>query len=219
MSYDNPDNSYAVDSSSSGTSQQGRQAGETGPSQGVMRSPLASLKVWRARWGGASSARRPASSAAAADGRDYGHAQAAADIPEAFDGSSGSSGDGGVDGSRQQQLGMGTMQQQGRSSPSSGRSTPGLLAALRTGVWRSGVQGLGRRRRGAQGKRGSEALDRSTHVSRRRRSSLMYGVMVIDMGVHQLSGLGQKVNLTQVGVREHERESVILDRNPLMARQ
>jgi hypothetical protein len=26
----------------------------------------------------------------------------------------------------------------------------------------------------------------------------MYGVMVIDMGVHQLSGLVQKVNLTQV---------------------
>lgn len=28
----------------------------------------------------------------------------------------------------------------------------------------------------------------------------MYGVMVIDMGVHQLSGLLQKVNLTQVCV-------------------
>jgi hypothetical protein len=27
----------------------------------------------------------------------------------------------------------------------------------------------------------------------------MYGVMVIDMGVHQLSGLVQKFNLTQVG--------------------
>jgi hypothetical protein len=33
----------------------------------------------------------------------------------------------------------------------------------------------------------------------RRRISLSYGVMVIDMGVHQLSGLPQKVNLIQVG--------------------
>jgi hypothetical protein len=32
----------------------------------------------------------------------------------------------------------------------------------------------------------------------RRRSRLSYGLLVIDMGVHQLSGLPQKVNLIQV---------------------
>ena len=33
----------------------------------------------------------------------------------------------------------------------------------------------------------------------RRRSSLCYGVMVIDMGVHELSGLEEPINVMQVG--------------------
>jgi hypothetical protein len=69
------------------------------------------------------------------------------------------------------------------------------------GMWRNAVHGLGQRRKGGDRRQaGSANVDpsgRRTGV-RRRRSSLMYGVMVIDMGVHQLSGLVQKVNLTQV---------------------
>lgn len=56
------------------------------------------------------------------------------------------------------------------------------------------LMGLGRlRKRDRQQGRASNGLRRD-----RRRSSLSYGVMVIDMGVHQLSGLPQKVNLVQV---------------------
>jgi len=100
---------------------------------------------------------------------------------------------------QQQQLLLHGSQQQrrpGGGSSAGGSSSPGLLATLRSRVWRSAVQGLGRKR--GRSKQGSGSEDRSAHTSRRRRSSLMYGVMVIDMGVHQLSGLVQKINLTQV---------------------
>lgn len=53
--------------------------------------------------------------------------------------------------------------------------------------------GLGK---GGKGRRPRRKGENGAAV--RRRSSLSYGVMVIDMGVHQLSGLPQKVNLVQV---------------------
>lgn len=55
--------------------------------------------------------------------------------------------------------------------------------------------GLGRSRK--QDRQAVPAV-RQGLLRERRRSSLSYGVTVIDMGVHQLSGLPQKLNLVQV---------------------
>lgn len=90
----------------------------------------------------------------------------------------------------------------GRSSSAAGGGLGGVLrdvhgwavnaaAAAPGGLLAKGGGGAGGRSR----RRRSEAWGGA-----RRRSSLSYGVMVIDMGVHQLSGLPQKVNLVQVGV-------------------
>jgi hypothetical protein len=121
-----------------------------------------------------------------------GHSSGQHSQPDVIDTSSSNSSGGDDDGGlRRRQL----LQQDAEKG---GRGSPGLLGALRTGVWCNAVQGLGHK--GSRSKQGRDQNDRSAHLSRRRRSSLMYGVMVIDMGVHQLSGLVQKVNLTQVGL-------------------
>lgn len=144
-------------------------------------SPLASLWTWRSKWGGATSPSEVVAGTAdrSAAGAATGDLETSSDSSREGDSSS-------------------RMQQWQQDKQRQGAVSPGLLASLRTGVWRSAVQGLGQK--GSRSRRYTyDQNDKSVHVSRRRRSSLMYGVMVIDMGVHQLSGLVQKVNLTQVG--------------------
>lgn len=61
---------------------------------------------------------------------------------------------------------------------------------------RASLTGLGR-----LGKRQRQRAYAAKGLHRdRRRSSLSYGIMVIDMGVHQLSELAQKIDLVQVSL-------------------
>jgi len=81
-------------------------------------------------------------------------------------------------------------QQQRQQRLNRNPSSSANIQRQRSAVLQS-VTGLGRPGR----RNGNGAVEMKTM---RRRSSLSYGVMVIDMGVHQLSGLPNKVNLTQV---------------------
>eukprot|EP00775_Hariotina_reticulata_P002698 gene2698-2998_t len=66
----------------------------------------------------------------------------------------------------------------------------------RTGNFEQGIQQAAASEAARDKRRNGDGLVEMKTM--RRRSSLSYGVMVIDMGVHQLSGLPNKVNLTQV---------------------
>lgn len=153
-------------------------------------SPLASLRAWRTQLGGAMS---PTMLQQGGAGGDI----------ESSSGGSRGSGDG-YGGDRQQQQ-QGTDEQEGSSRQTEEEDQNGTRRRFSDlgieGMWRNAVHGLGQRRKGGDrrqaGSANGDPSGRGTGV-RRRRSSLMYGVMVIDMGVHQLSGLVQKVNLTQV---------------------
>jgi hypothetical protein len=66
-----------------------------------------------------------------------------------------------------------------------------VASAPRAARWRRILQAAGH-------ERGAQQQDQVHQQRGRRRSSLSYGVMVLDMGVHHLSGLQQKASLVQV---------------------